>query len=266
MYNCASHRATLTLTLTHLSTEAVVYVAELKVDAKASDPALQATADACRAAVGSEHGLALFSVCLLRPRTVPKTTSGKIARGWCRRALEEGTLSIVKRVDYGVEEAAAVAAAGIGEGGEDAAGSGGGAEDAAAGLPSLSAEEVRALPPGEIAALLQRALALVAASSPAPLAQSPDPYSPLSSLGLDSLTIVQFKGVLERRFHVDVPDEFFFTQMASVASLADIVLAGGLSEQQQEALQSGVVEGEDGRRSAVVVQTQPLCPWFVLCC
>jgi len=246
------------------STEAVVFVAELKDDSKTSESSLQAIAEAVRAAVGTEHGLAINSICLLRPRTIPKTTSGKIARSWCRKALAEGTLSVVKRVDYSIAEDAPFPAGG--DGADVDAASCGDRDDAVAALPSMTEEEMRSLPPGEIAALLQKALALVAASSPAPLSQPAEPYASLSSLGLDSLTLVQFKGVLERRFHVDVPDEFLFTQMASVASLADIVRAGGLSAEQREALESGVVEGADGQRTAVVAERQPLCPWFVLCC
>ena len=55
----------------------------------------------CRAVVAAEHGLMLSSVVLLRTRTVPKTTSGKIARAWCRKAYVDGTLSALTRWDGG---------------------------------------------------------------------------------------------------------------------------------------------------------------------
>jgi hypothetical protein len=41
----------------------------------------------------------LTSVVLLKTRTIPKTTSGKIARSWCRRGYQEGTLSVLSRWD-----------------------------------------------------------------------------------------------------------------------------------------------------------------------
>lgn len=56
-------------------------------------------AKACVDVVSQEHGLALQSVCLLRTKSVPKTTSGKIARAWCRRGFVEGTLNIAHRWD-----------------------------------------------------------------------------------------------------------------------------------------------------------------------
>ena len=55
----------------------------------------------CRAVVAAEHGLMLSSVVLLRTRTVPKTTSGKIARAWCRKAYVDGSLSALTRWDGG---------------------------------------------------------------------------------------------------------------------------------------------------------------------
>lgn len=48
-----------------------------------------------RATVSSSTGAALDGVFLLAPRTVPKTTSGKIARQWCKRGLKDGTLEVI---------------------------------------------------------------------------------------------------------------------------------------------------------------------------
>ena len=55
----------------------------------------QALASA-RAAVMKAHGLALSHVLLLEPRTIPKTTSGKIARAWCKKRFLAGELKVVK--------------------------------------------------------------------------------------------------------------------------------------------------------------------------
>ena len=54
----------------------------------APPPRLVAAADAARVAIAQEHGVALSHVRVLRARTVPKTTSGKIARRWCKRAFD----------------------------------------------------------------------------------------------------------------------------------------------------------------------------------
>ncbi|KAJ1442945.1 hypothetical protein B484DRAFT_389772, partial [Ochromonadaceae sp. CCMP2298] len=76
-------------------TEDVVYVAELKDSVKTADyPSITAS---IRDAISSGHGLGLSVVCLLKTRSVPKTTSGKIARAWCRRGFTEGSLQVLYR-------------------------------------------------------------------------------------------------------------------------------------------------------------------------
>lgn len=160
----------------------------------------------CRAVISAEHGVGLSSVCLLEPRTVEKTTSGKIARAWCRRGFVNGTLKIVSRWDGRPNEDLAVSSA---EGSGDTTGVIGTQDvDSRVGKvvpmdlssePTLSAEEVRSLPVSEITVRLERALVLVSAQGPCPLASPLDTNASLQAMGLDSLTIVQFKGVLEKR-------------------------------------------------------------------
>ena len=41
----------------------------------------------------------LLQICLLAPRSISKTTSGKIARAWCRRAFIAGSLQLLHRAD-----------------------------------------------------------------------------------------------------------------------------------------------------------------------
>ena len=50
---------------------------------------------ALRNAVAQAHGLAVHVVVLIHPRTLPKTSSGKVRRRACRAALVAGELSIV---------------------------------------------------------------------------------------------------------------------------------------------------------------------------
>ncbi|MFE1848064.1 peptide synthetase, partial [Streptomyces sp. NPDC059515] len=49
--------------------------------------------DVVRGALGDAHGLAVHDVVLVRPGTIPKTSSGKIQRHACRTAYLDGTLS-----------------------------------------------------------------------------------------------------------------------------------------------------------------------------
>eukprot|EP00596_Hydrurales_sp_CCMP1899_P000880 CAMPEP_0119049522 /NCGR_PEP_ID=MMETSP1177-20130426/65205_1 /TAXON_ID=2985 /ORGANISM="Ochromonas sp, Strain CCMP1899" /LENGTH=305 /DNA_ID=CAMNT_0007026897 /DNA_START=996 /DNA_END=1910 /DNA_ORIENTATION=+ len=80
-------------------TEMVVYVAEVVEKVQSDSILLAGLVASVRQAVSSEHGLTLSAVLLLKTRSVPKTTSGKIARTWCRRGFIEGTLSVVHRWD-----------------------------------------------------------------------------------------------------------------------------------------------------------------------
>ncbi|RMI33426.1 type I polyketide synthase [Nocardia stercoris] len=72
--------------------ERVVVTAEVKVsDAEQ----LLAVEDAVRAAVSTQHDLGV-TVILLQPRTIPKTSSGKIQRQACRAGYLAGTLAVVE--------------------------------------------------------------------------------------------------------------------------------------------------------------------------
>jgi hypothetical protein len=63
--------------------------------------------------------------------------------------------------------------------------------------PSMA--EIRALSIDEIVLRLEETLKQISAQSPAPITGKVNKLATLSSLGLDSFTIVQFKGVLEKR-------------------------------------------------------------------
>ena len=206
-------------------------------------------ARAVRDIISVNHGLALSTVCLLKTRSIPKTTSGKIARSWCRRAFLDNSLQVVYRIDAdpnvpaaatgadgnedGDEGTAAGTATGTGAGStflspaskKSAAGGGVGyskvhnsseGADAAAAVeaggveltpvpavrvmgPHQSLEVVRQLPIAEVVKQLEDLMLQVAAQGPSPLTAPLDTTMPVSSMGLDSMTLVQFKGVLEKR-------------------------------------------------------------------
>jgi FkbH-like protein len=74
--------------------ERAVIVAEVRME----DPAeLDAVESAIRAAISAEHGVAVKEVVLIRPRTIFKTSSGKIQRGACREGYLAGELEAVDR-------------------------------------------------------------------------------------------------------------------------------------------------------------------------
>ncbi|SEL30530.1 type I polyketide synthase [Streptacidiphilus jiangxiensis] len=85
--------------------ERLVIVAEVRDDAsegEGPDPAatnpssadLSDAVAAIRAAVSADHGLEAAAVVLIAPRTLPKTTSGKIRRGACRALFLDDSLTV----------------------------------------------------------------------------------------------------------------------------------------------------------------------------
>ena len=69
----------------------MIYVAEVKDQSGKALPMeeLAQVVKDLRKIVAADHGVAFSNVCLLRQKSVPKTTSGKIARSWCRKAFLE---------------------------------------------------------------------------------------------------------------------------------------------------------------------------------
>lgn len=70
--------------------EALVVIAERATGTSRSDPA--AAAEAIRAAVRRQHGLEVADIRILPAGSIPRTTSGKLARRACRTAYLQGSL------------------------------------------------------------------------------------------------------------------------------------------------------------------------------
>ena len=95
--SCSGFSAAFTIDPTRQGGEEVMLVMELKVvpASKDVDSVCSSLANQIRSAINQEHSLGLFSIALLKTRTVPKTSSGKIARAWCRKGYVAGTLQVV---------------------------------------------------------------------------------------------------------------------------------------------------------------------------
>lgn len=93
----------------------------------------------------------------------------------------------------------------------------------------------------------------------------------LVSLSLSSLLSPCISINIYNRFHCDVPDEFLFTDLASIAELVESIRMGGLTPEQKEQVDSGVKvagpgDGTDGRSTTQQIsRKEPLCPWFTCC-
>lgn len=258
------------------STETVIYVAEVKDDTITSAQLLAAI-EVIKSTITSEHGLGLSSVCLLRPRTVPKTTSGKIARAWCRKAFLDNTLSILQRWDGTPDNVptaptatTVTATATINSKGS----SGHSSEDLSMDKKAIEdqqpepllLETIRSLPIPELVKQLSKTLVRVASQSASPLSEPINTTASMISMGMDSLTIIQFKAVIERNYHCNgLPDEFFFTQLCTIDELAQAVHTGELTPKQKHAMDAGMIDNGDGQSTNIEVHSEPLCPWFTCC-
>lgn len=167
--------------------ERLFLAAEVRPDERLDTTAV---ADGVRAAVARDHEVQVYSVVLLPPGGLPKTSSGKVQRQPCRRQLLDGTLEVLARVDPAREEG------GSGVGRPAAADD---PEDAV--LDWLVARFAEALE------LRPQAIAL---------------DSPIVALGIDSLAALSLVQAVEDRFACTVPVSSFFEEM-TLRDLAGLV-------------------------------------------
>lgn len=76
--------------------EGIVVVVEVRDEKKIRKDVADLLASHVKAVVSEQHGLQVAFVNLIKPRSIPKTTSGKIRRRECLKRFSEGTLSSVK--------------------------------------------------------------------------------------------------------------------------------------------------------------------------
>ncbi len=216
-------------------TETLTYVAECKPSADLSAIAKKKKcamkdlyANICndiRLSITQDHGLAVTTIVLVDARTIPKTTSGKVTRKGAQKGLQNGTLKIVHRWDAELDSTSCTTGATVASSSTSsdgisidendkllpsekpefaqayAAGSAsGGHGDVNEPLPFATAAELHALPEKTVLELLTDLLINVTDGSPSPQERPVDPSATLLELGLDSMTIAQFKGALDASY------------------------------------------------------------------
>jgi acyl-CoA synthetase (AMP-forming)/AMP-acid ligase II len=77
------------------SGDRIALVAEVDTEQLAKPRAADVVIAAIRRAVAEQHGVQLHAVVLVAPRTIPKTTSGKLQRLKCRDAFLAGTMPVL---------------------------------------------------------------------------------------------------------------------------------------------------------------------------
>ncbi|KDO26058.1 hypothetical protein SPRG_08712 [Saprolegnia parasitica CBS 223.65] len=211
--------------------EALVVVAEMRSDLKKDQDKLRAIANAIATSVLSEHQLRCASIVLLRPRSIPKTTSGKIQRRGTKAKFEDNTLA-AQYTHTGViqatpKEAPVAAVAKVTE--------------------STSDGVIRT--PEEIVTWLLERLGQEAASGEGP-APTIDADTPWACVGMDSVAIVGLSAELGEFLGCVVPPSAFF-QFDTPAKLANAPgLATGELETQESTLPEGSYVDENGEIKA----------------
>ncbi|HHP7244172.1 MAG TPA: condensation domain-containing protein, partial [Elainellaceae cyanobacterium] len=178
------------------SEERLVVVQELEFRAK---PNVEEVTAAIRQAVTEEHEVQVYGVVLIKPGSIPKTSSGKIQRRACKAKFLDDNLSVIGSSILNVADFVET-------------------------THSLNRDALLTLPPREGQLLLESYLQeLVAQVLQIPSSQV-NLQQPLSSLGLDSLKVFELKNRIEVDLEVTVSIADFFEGL-SLAHLAIKILA-----------------------------------------
>lgn len=190
--------------------EEVALVMEVK-DSSTSIRQCEDLINNVRTSVNQEHSLALSEIIIVKPKTVPKTSSGKIARAWCRKALIASTLQIVHRKSFRANN-----------------GSGSpleieGTQKTTSVANRMASEQdiarLRSMSKADILTKLQNDVDQVAG------AVSVEKTTPLVNV-MDSVTLSQFKGMLENGYGVKLSDEYLFRESTTLQKLVEVVKLG----------------------------------------
>ena len=249
----------------------VALVAELREAPSGKDAESKCApiANEIRAAINREHSLGVAHIVLLRPRTIPKTTSGKIARSRCQKAYIAGSLDAVYAKSFRVDASGTPSF-----GAESSQSTSSNAPtsttgtSAAAAVPPVAAkpidpETIRNMDKDAILKKLVGDVCRLGAMSP----DMVDKSAALITM-LDSLSISQFKGMLEQEYATTLSDEYLFREDATLTKLVEVVKIGYAPDDGGDAQEGG---GQATAVNAVGSSGGGLagalgCPPGVVCC
>lgn len=154
--------------------EQVVVIAEVQRDRRHDNPG--EIIDAVRQAIAVEHGLPVQAVVLVKPASIPRTSSGKVRRQSCRTAYEARTLDVIACWEA-----------------DKQSGTGAPARGAKNGRPVLDPPNTTQSREAIQAWLLARIARQVGRQ-----ASDLDPRAPFAFYGLDSIAVVGIAEELER--------------------------------------------------------------------
>jgi len=194
--------------------EEVVLVMELKEPLPSADieTYCESITAKVRAEVFKEHSLSLAFIVIVKPKTIPKTTSGKIQRSKTQRCFLSKTLEELYRKEFSEEVVDVVGA-------EDTPGT---KTRSTPLFINMSPSQVRALDKKSI-----RAMLLDSISSIAGIDKSTVKDGSALSTYMDSVSLAQLKGLLEGQYGVKpFSDPYLFKDTTTLKKLVEVVKTG----------------------------------------
>mmetsp|Transcript_28439 Transcript_28439/g.33085 ORF Transcript_28439/g.33085 Transcript_28439/m.33085 type:complete len:818 (-) Transcript_28439:80-2533(-) len=195
--------------------EEVAIVLELREvpDTKNKQAICESIVEALRGAIFQEHSLTVSHIVLLVPKTVPKTSSGKIARARCRKGFLNNSLQTIYSKAYIVQKSSMEIEPTTG--GDDTNGA------SAPNEPKVDPESIRRLSKKSIEKKLMKEIGKHVPIPPSSISKN----HALTTM-MDSLTLSQFKGVLEYEYATQLSDGYLFRSSTTISKLVDIVKLG----------------------------------------
>mmetsp|Transcript_27901 Transcript_27901/g.41180 ORF Transcript_27901/g.41180 Transcript_27901/m.41180 type:complete len:725 (+) Transcript_27901:22-2196(+) len=218
-------------------TEQVAMVLELREVIKEDD--CENLVDRIRSAINQEHSLSLSEIVLIKPKTISKTTSGKIARAWCRKAFLGNTLQVVYRKEF-VKNISSMEIE---------------TPSPSRALSPDEIAEIRAMDKKEILSKLKEEISKMGGEMEVPT------DVPIATL-LDSISVSQLKGQLEARYAVKLSDEYLFREGCTLNKLAEVVRLG-YAPDDGEGVEGDVVAAVGGDNEGCAQKLG--CPPGVMC-
>lgn len=184
--------------------ERAVIVFEIKREARhGGSEKIEKIIGAIRSAVTQSHQLELYAVVLIKPGSLPKTSSGKVQRQACRTQFLEGTLSVIKESVRQINASPP--------------------SDSPTSEPTPATDSVASQLEGVSQEQLMTELQLKLAEFLNIEPEQIDLTQPIHTLGLGSLGAVGIKTHLEDEYGVDIPAEAFFREVSLAELVAEIL-------------------------------------------
>ncbi len=171
---------------------------------------------------------------ILPPRSIPKTTSGKITRSGCRKAYLQKTLKSIYSTSFGTNKAAATF------------------EIHQDHPRSVDPETIRIMSRADIKTKLTKDIGKIVSTPPSAL-----PLDTSLATMMDSLSLSQFKGLLQAQYATTISDEYLFREASTINKLVEVVKLGHAPDDDLEGSSPAMNGSGGGGGGPAMVSTGP---------